>query len=165
MNAVKETKNKLIAKPIIADKFWVVTDGVNKVGNIEADGTHYNLKLGDSVLKFDSTQKITKTVSLEFEKKIKFKVVETTPYAVWPVDSKRTYNNMIDVVNRLHVFTKTSDSKCYYAAGWFAVNYGDGVWQTELCPKYIFVKRYAYIGPFKTQREAQNEINKLDDTN
>lgn len=161
---MSETKNKLIAKPIIQDKFWVVTDGVNKVGNIEAEGNHYNLKLGDSVLQFDSTKKISKTASVEFEKKIKFKVTETTPYAVWPLDSKRTYNNMIDVVNKLHVFTKTPDSKCYYAAGWFAINYGEEDWSTELCPKYIFVKRYPYLGPFKTQREADNEINKLDDS-
>lgn len=155
-----DTGFKLIAKPILKDKFWVVTDGVNKVGNIESDGTHYNLKLGDNVLQFDSTKKISQTVKVEFEKKIKFKVQETTPYAVWPVDSKRTYNNMIDVVKKLHVFTKTPDSKCYYAAGWFAIDQGNGIWETELCPKYIFLKRYQYIGPFKTQREAENEINK-----
>jgi hypothetical protein len=68
--------------------------------------------------------------------------------------------NLIDVVKKLHVFTKTPDSKCYYAAGWFAIDQGSGVWETELCPKYIFLKRYEYIGPFKTQREAQDEINK-----
>jgi hypothetical protein len=155
-----DTGIKLIAKPILKDKFWVVTDGVNKVGNIESDGTHFNLKLGDNVLRFDSTKKISQTVPVEFEKKIKFKIQETTPYAVWPVDSKRTYNNMIDVVKKLHVFTKTPDSKCYYAAGWFAIDQGNGVWESELCPKYIFLKRYQYIGPFKTQREAQDEINK-----
>jgi hypothetical protein len=155
-----DTGIKLIAKPILKDKFWVVTDGTNKVGNIESDGTHFNLKLGDNVLQFDSTKKMSQTVKVEFEKKIKFKVQETTPYAVWPVDSKRTYNNMIDVVKKLHVFTKTPDSKCYYAAGWFAIDQGSGVWETELCPKYIFLKRYPYYGPFKTQREAQNEINK-----
>lgn len=155
-----DTGIKLIAKPILKDKFWVVTDGVNKVGNIESDGTHFNLKLGDSILRFDSTKKISQSVPVEFEKKIKFKIQETTPYAVWPVDSKRTYNNMIDVVKKLHVFTKTPDSKCYYAAGWFAIDQGNGIWETELCPKYIFLKRYQYIGPFKTQREAQDEINK-----
>ena len=155
-----DTSIKLIAKPILKDKFWVVTDGVNKVGNIESDGTHFNLKLGDNILKFDSTKKISQTAHVEFEKKIKFKVQETTPYAVWPLDSKRTYNNMVDVVKKLHVFTKTPDSKCYYAAGWFAIDQGSGVWETELCPKYIFLKRYEYIGPFKTQREAQDEINK-----
>jgi hypothetical protein len=155
-----DTSIKLIAKPILKDKFWVVTDGVNKVGNIESDGTHFNLKLGDNILKFDSTKKISQAVPVEFEKKIKFKIQETTPYAIWPVDSKRTYNNMIDVVKKLHVFTKTPDSKCYYAAGWFAIDQGSGVWETELCPKYIFLKRYEYIGPFKTQREAQDEINK-----
>jgi hypothetical protein len=155
-----DTSIKLIAKPILKDKFWVVTDGVNKVGNIESDGTHFNLKLGDNILQFDSTKKISQNAHVEFEKKIKFKVQETTPYAIWPVDSKRTYNNMIDVVKKLHVFTKTPDSKCYYAAGWFAIDQGSGVWETELCPKYIFLKRYEYIGPFKTQREAQDEINK-----
>ena len=155
-----DTGVKLIAKPILKDKFWVITDGTNKVGNIESDGTHFNLKLGDNVLQFDSTKKISQTAKVEFEKKIKFKVQETTPYAVWPVDSKRTYNNMIDVVKKLHVFTKTPDSKCYYAAGWFAIDQGNGQWETELCPKYIFLKRYPYVGPFKTQREAQNEINK-----
>ena len=33
------------------------------------------------------------------------------------------------------------------------------VFEPIFCPKYIFVQRYAYVGPFKTKDEAKNKIN------
>jgi hypothetical protein len=73
---------------------------------------------------------------------------------------------MLDISRKLHIFTKDNDSKCYFAAGWFAVNLNDGdKWETQLCPKYIFLQRYPYMGPYKTQREAENAVKQTDNQN
>jgi hypothetical protein len=142
----------LVAKPIVKDHLWVITDGENKVGNVESGEGGFTLKMGDRVSYFDSTTAITETVPIRFLKPGRTQPSDTPAYARWPV-SGRTYNNMYDVRRRLHVYTKTDDSKCYYAAGYYRIQM-DGEWQTVFCPKYIFIQRYAYHGPFNTETEA-----------
>jgi hypothetical protein len=60
----------------------------------------------------------------------------------------------------MHLFTTTPKSKCYYAAGWYVLKQGTES-QIEFCPKYIFIQRYEYLGPYKTEDEAKNVINSL----
>lgn len=142
----------LIAKPILKNQLWVVTDGSNKVGNVEFTPNGYNVKLGNRESYFDSTKTIEQMASIEFQNPVKVSN-KKLPYAVWPT-TKKTYNNMFDVKRKLHVFTKLQKSKCYYAAGWFKVQIGDS-WQTIFCPKYIFIQRYKYQGPFMSVSEAE----------
>jgi hypothetical protein len=73
---------------------------------------------------------------------------------VWPTDVSKTHNNVYDVQRKLHVYTKEPSSKCYYAAGWYNMN-TEGEWTTELCPKYLFIQRYPYDGPYMTKKEAE----------
>jgi hypothetical protein len=80
------------------------------------------------------------------------------PYPEYPTTS-RTYNNIFDVKRKLHLFTKTTKSKCFHAAGYFVIDQ-NGVEQVIFCPKYIFIQRYPYKGPFKTEIEANSLLNK-----
>jgi hypothetical protein len=57
------------------------------------------------------------------------------------------------VKRKIHVYTKSPKSKCYYAAGYFNVEL-NGEWQTIAMPKYIFIQRYEYNGPYTTLQEA-----------
>lgn len=132
---------------------WVVIDGNDKVGNVQADKDGYQVRVGDKFAHFDTTGSIERAVKIEFQRPVKSGTKHHIPYAVWPT-SGRTYNNMMDVKRKLHLFTKTSKSKCYYAAGWFKMKLDDE-WQTVFCPKYIFICRYPYSGPFKTEEEAK----------
>lgn len=144
----------LVAKPIRKNELWVVTDGSHKVGNVEANSSGFQVKLGDQFSQFDSTRTIERVAHIEFQKPLKPSRQIRPPYAIWPTTAK-TYNNVFDVKRKLHLYTKTSASKCYYAAGWFRMNLNN-VWQTVFCPKYIFVQRYDYHGPYMTQEEAEN---------
>ena len=65
---------------------------------------------------------------------------------------------MLDIKRKLHLYTKTQKSKCYYAAGWFVINQNNES-TLVFCPKYIFVQRYSYSGPYKTEGEAASMIN------
>jgi len=141
----------LIAKPIIKNQLWVITDGVNKVGNVEADGSGFNVKIGDNLDHFASTKSIERMIKLEFQRPQKSSKQVTPPFAHWPTPGK-TYNNFFDVKRKIHVYTNTPDSKCYHAAGYFRILMNDE-WQTVFAPKYIFVQRYEYQGPYNSPDE------------
>lgn len=150
----------LKAKPIIKNEFWVVTDGNKKVGNVIAEGSGFDVKIGNNIQHFDSKKQIEKKVQIEFEA-IPKPVKEAEPlFSVYPTSKNRTYNHMYDVKRKLHLFTETPKSKCYHAAGWFAMKQGDE-FTPVLCPKYIFVQRYEYMGPFKTESEVNSSINSV----
>lgn len=144
----------LIAKPILKNKLWVVTDNGIKVGNVEFNNSTYNLKIGNKEENFDSTAAIKKLTNIEFLRPKKQPTSKHLSYAKWPTGGK-TYNDIFDVKRRLHIFTKTKKSKCFYVAGWFRINVNN-VWQTMFCPKYIFITRYNYEGPFTSQDELNS---------
>jgi hypothetical protein len=149
----------LKAKPIVNNQYWVVTDGEKKVGNVIAEGSGFDVKIGNNIEHYNSKQAVKKHTNIEFEKLEKSQPSNPT-FAIYPTTSNRVYNSIFDVKRKLHVFTKTPKSKCFHVAGWFAIKQGEE-FTSIFCPKYIFVKRYEYIGPFKTEQEANSSINKL----
>ncbi len=149
----------LKAKPIVKGEYWVVTDGDRKVGNVTSNGNDFEVKLNNTVEHYYSTKDIEKNTNIHFIKTIQPANEEKPVFARFPTTSRKVFNNFFDIKRKIHIFTKTPKSKCYYAAGWFAIK------QTEefepiFCPKYIFVQRYPFMGPFQTEDEAKNSINK-----
>lgn len=144
----------LKAKPIVKNQSWIVIDGDTKVGNVISTGSGFQVRLGDKLKVFDSTKTIKRNISIEFENPSKRRTKENLDYAVWPTVS-RIYNSVFDVKRKLHIFTKSNKSRCYHAAGWFKVKMNDE-WQTLFCPKYIFIQRYPYKGPYMNKNEADN---------
>jgi hypothetical protein len=147
---------ELIAKTIIKDQFWIITDGDKKIGNIEANNAGYGLKLNGSFLQFNNTEELKERVQIRFEPLKTNKTKAALPYPQYPTPP-RIYNSLFDIKRGLHLFTETRKSKCQHAAGWFIIDQGS-VRQVVFCPKYIFIQRYPYQGPFKTEDEA-NSIN------
>jgi hypothetical protein len=146
--------SNLIAKTIVKDQYWIVTDGDKKVGNVLANSTGFEVKLNGSSTHYANTTAIKRKTKIEFQQANKQKPVP--PISSFPTPTK-TYNNVLDLKRKLHIFTKTAKSKCYYAAGWYVLNQGEP--EVTFCPKYIFVQRYEYQGPFKTELEAKNVLN------
>lgn len=144
----------LIAKPIVKNQLWVITDGTHKIGNVEADSTGYSVKIGENTQHYADTKSIERIFHVEFEKPRSVKSTVDLSYAQWPTEGP-TYNNFYDVKRKLHVYTATERSSCYQVAGYFRVNM-NGQWETIFCPKYIFVQRYEYRGPYNTHDEAEN---------
>lgn len=149
---------ELIAKPIIKDQFWVVTDGEKKVGNVLANSAGYEVILNGSTLQFDNTTDIRKKTKITFEPMKSNKTKVEMPYPEYPTTTK-TYNNIFDIKRKVHIFTKTKKSKCFHVAGYFVIEQ-NGRKQVFFCPKYIFIQRYEYVGPFKTEADAINELNR-----
>lgn len=148
---------ELIAKPIIKDQFWIVTDGDKKVGNIEANNAGYGVQLNGTFLQFDNTDELKKNTHIRFDTLKSSEKKVGRPYPEYPTTA-RVYNSIMDITRGLHLYTKTKKSKCYHAAGWFVIDQ-NGTPQVIMCPKYIFIQRYSYQGPFKTESEAKSLIN------
>ena len=147
---------ELVAKPIVKNQFWIVTDGVKKVGNIEANNAGYGVQINGTFLQFSNTEDLKKSTHIKFEN-LKQTTKVTIPYPEYPTTS-RVYNSICDVKRGLHLYTKTKKSKCLHAAGWFVLDQ-NGTESVVFCPKYIFVQRYPYKGPYKTEQEAKTQIN------
>jgi hypothetical protein len=147
----------LIAKPVVKNQFWIVTDGNEKVGNVLADGSGFEVKLNGSKSHYKNTKAIERITNIHFENVGKFKTKEDSPFTEYPTTSK-VYNSILDVKRKLHLFTKTAKSKCYHAAGWFNITQGSEQ-KAIFCPKYIFIQRYEYTGPYKTKDEAEKVLN------
>ena len=151
---------ELIAKPIIKDQYWVVTDGDRKVGNVQANNAGYEVLLNGSTLQFNNTDDIKRKTKIRFQPLKSNKTKAELPYPEYPT-TPRIYNSMYDIKKKIHLFTKTKKSKSYHAAGWFILSHTQNK-EVVFCPKYIFIQRYSYEGPFKTQDEANSRINKTD---
>jgi hypothetical protein len=140
----------LIAKPLIKNKSWLVVNGDKKVGNVEVTSDGYIVKIGDYQVTCENQTAIQKIASIDFQIP-QFNRNESIPYAVWPTDGN-TYNDLFDVKRKIHIYTKTPESKCYYAAGYFKIKMDDG-WIKTFCPKYIFLQRYSYHGPYHSEKQ------------
>jgi hypothetical protein len=149
--------NKLVAKPIVTDQFWIVTDGVKKIGNIYLNNHNvYEVNLSGNRSVFFNKDELSRTIKIDFQSYTKKKTVKQ-PYPEYPTP-KQIYNSIMDVKRGLHLFTKTKKSKCYYTAGYFVIDF-NGNKEVIFCPKYIFIQRYPYKGPFKTKSDAISSIN------
>jgi hypothetical protein len=71
-----------------------------------------------------------------------------------------SYNHLLHVKHRAPVFTKESNSKCFFAAGWYAIDYGGNCWQIEHCPKLLVLNRNKYLGPYHNEQEARTAAGK-----
>ena len=149
----------LIAKPVVKNQYWVVTDGDKKVGNVLSNGSGFDVKLNGIYTHYKNTSDIKRKAKIEFETLKTDRTKLQLPFATYPTTSK-VYNSIFDIKRRIHLYTKTPKSKCYYAAGYYAIDQS-GQKEVVFCPKYIFIQRYKYAGPFKTEDEAKNQINSL----
>lgn len=149
--------NDLVAKPVVKDQYWIVTDGNKKVGNIVANNAGYGVNLNGTIVQFKNTTEIKNSAKIKFQPLKTNNTKAQIPYPEYPTTA-RVYNSLFDIKRGLHIYTKTKKSKCYYAAGWFVIDQ-NGEQQTSFCPKFIFIQRYPFAGPFKTKEEAEAQIN------
>ena len=147
----------LIAKPVVKNQFWIVTNGTEKVGNVIADGSGFEVKLNGNKTHFKNTNSIQKQTNIEFQTIKIDKNKKEIPFNEYPT-TKKVFNSILDIKRKIHVFTKTQKSKCFHAAGWYILYQGEDP-TVIFCPKYIFIQRYEYIGPYKTEDEAKKQIN------
>ena len=149
------------AKPIIKNKFWIVEDAGQQVATIQAAPDGVVLVKGTRREKFVNFKLLSAKYNIHVGKAPKTKKTDDVTHDIYgfPTDSK-PYNELYDVRRRLPFFTKTTKSKSFYCAGYYAVNI-NGVWDYHFCPKSITISRYDYHGPYKNKEDAIGKINIL----
>ena len=143
----------IVAKPVVPNQYWILRHNDEKVGNIQATGDGFQVKINNQVQSFKSMRMIRQRVGIDFEPAVK--TAKPSQDEIYGFRTGcRAYNGIFEVRKQLPLFTKTRKSKSWYAAGWYLVQQGRN-WQTVQNPKLITLQRYTYRGPFKTKEEAQ----------
>lgn len=145
----------LIAKPVIDKQFWILQDGKEKVGNVEACAGGYQVKLHNQVAQFKTIKMAAQRVNIQFEsavKKPKTNLLSRQVHGYGTIG--RVNNPMWDVKMKLPIYTKTAKSKSWFAAGWYCVKKGRK-WSVVQDPKLIVLQRYPYQGPFHTEEQVR----------
>lgn len=143
----------LIAKPVIDKQFWILQDGNQKIGNVEACAGGYQVRINNQVAKFKTIRMVERQAHVQFEiSKKQPKKNDPNQVHGYPTQG-RVYNGIWNVPDKLPLYTKTSKSKSWYAAGWYQVRQGRS-WDTVMNPKLILLQRYPYHGPFYTKEQA-----------
>ena len=146
----------LIAKPVIDKQFWILQDGKQKVGNIEACAGGYQVKLYNQVEQFKTIKMAAQRANIKFEpavKPMKSNLLSSQVHGY--ATAGRANNPMWDVKMKLPIYTKTAKSKSWFAAGWYCVKKGRN-WSVCQDPKLIVLQRYPYSGPYHTKEEAND---------
>jgi hypothetical protein len=144
----------LVAKPVIDKQFWILQDGNQKVGNIEACAGGYQVKLHNQVAQFKTIRLAAQRVNIQFETaptRVTNKNVANSVHG-YPVQGK-IHNPMWDIKLKIPIYTKTNKSKSWFAAGWYQIKKGRA-WTVTHDPKMIVLQRYPYAGPFYTKEAA-----------
>lgn len=146
----------LIAKPVIDKQFWILQDGNQKVGNIEACAGGYQVKINNQIAQFKTIRMAAQRVNIQFETANKSAKLQTRKNDVHGFEAGgRVYNPMWDVKMKLPVYTKTNKSKSWFAAGWYWIKKGRN-WTACQDPKLIVLQRYSYTGPFHSKEIAHD---------
>jgi hypothetical protein len=142
----------LIAKVVADKQFWILQEDDKKVGNIEAWNGGYQVRINNQVTQFKTIKLAAKESNIVFAKEEPKSKPDNTTVHGYPV-AGRCYNPVWDVVHHLPIYTKTSKSKSWFAAGWYSIKRGRN-WKIIQDPKLIALQRYPYQGPFKTKQEV-----------
>ena len=151
---------ELHAKAIIDDKFWIVEkDGVKFATLRKNDENKFVMSNENGVQIYQNESALKKTFGKDF---FTVRIIQEAEHAEpnevhgYPT-SVKPHNSMYDIVKKLPLFTKSSDSKSLYCAGYYTIKFEKG-WVKSFCPKLITLQRYEYRGPIKTELEMKQVL-------
>ena len=151
------------AKPIIENKFWIVEENGMKIATLRKNEDNRFVMSNEAGIKiYDTKVDLTKEFGKDFFiAKIVKESRDAQPNEVhnYPT-SVEPHNAMFDIKRKLPLFTKSSDSKSLYCAGYYVIHFEKG-WVKSFCPKLITLQRYEYRGPFRTDIEMKQVLSNV----
>ena len=146
----------IVAKPVVANQYWILQQDNQKVGNIQASADGYLVNIQNQISSYKTIPMLRRRANIEFKPAEKTSRPSTDLVHGFSAGC-RAHNAMWNVQLRLPLFTKTAKSKSWFAAGWYAVKQ-HRTWKTVLNPKLIVLERYPYQGPFHNKEQADESI-------
>lgn len=154
---------ELHAKPIIADKFWIIEENGEKVATLRKNEDNKFIMSNETGIEIYNTKdSLTKKFGKNFfVARIIKESKDSLPNEVHGYGtSTEPHNAMFDIRKKLPLFTKSEDSKSLYCAGYYVIKFPKG-WVKSFCPKLITLQRYEYQGPFKTELEMKQVLSNV----
>ena len=148
----------LKAKPVLADKFWIVEKEGVKIGTLSKDDEGFVITQSGKINVYKSENALKKTFGKDFliasvKKETKTKNKKILSVHGYPTKTV-PFNSMFDVNQKLPLFTKSDKSNSIYCAGYYLIKFNVN-WLKSFCPKLITLERNQYQGPFKTDIEMK----------
>lgn len=144
----------MIAKPVVKNKFWIVEEDGEKIATIQRHNDGISYVENAQRYQFENIDLLKNHYNLRFDRPpAKVTKTQKTEVYGYPCDST-PYNPVWDIKHRVPLYTKDNKSKCFYAAGYYVMDKG-----IVFCPKYIFINRISFVGPYQTEEEAKNILN------
>ena len=142
----------ILAKPVIADRYWILKKGNHKVGEIEVGEDGVVVKIQNTVQRYTTIKMLGRDTGIEFAP-AETSTINQGNQAYGYDTGAPVFNVLWDVKHKLPLFTKEDKSKSWFAAGWYRVKQ-HRTWKTVQNPKLITLQRYTYQGPFYTKEQA-----------
>lgn len=136
----------ILAKPVVANKYWILKENNEKVGTVESTGDGFTVRMYNDLQEYKTIRTIKNKTRIIFEEPPAKKVVKKERAINGFATDAIPHNAIYDVQKRLPIFTKKKKSKSWFAAGYYRVKL-NGTWETQFCPKLILLQRYEYMGP------------------
>jgi len=155
---------KFFAKPILANRFWILESDGQKVGTIcRQEDRRFMFSCSDGTRIFDNQQQLQKNFSGDWmwgsTVSAPVEVKENEDNTVYDYPSKfKPYNMVFDVKKKLPLFNKSKKSKSLYCAGYYIIQFEKG-WVRSYCPKLLTLESYPFKGPFRTSLEMKTELS------
>ena len=146
----------IVAKPVVANQYWILKQDDQKIGNIQANADGYVVKIQNQISSYKTIPMVRKKANIEFEPAEKISKPVTDSVHGYSTGC-RAHNAMWNVQLKLPLFTKTTKSKSWFAAGWYTVKQ-HRAWKAIHNPKLIVLERYKYQGPCHTKEQANESI-------
>ena len=145
----------ILAKPVVDKQYWILKQDDQKVGNIQAINDGYQITIRNKTASYKTIPMLRTREKVEFEPVTK--KPKEIDYSVHGYNTGcKVYNPIWNVKHRLPLFTTTSKSKSWFAAGWYMIKQ-HRTWQAVQNPKLIVLERYKYQGPFHSKEEANDK--------
>jgi len=155
-----EDIQKIRAKSVVKDKFWILQQDNIKIGQVKATSeTEIEVIIhGSTTDQFTSLADMKASGMFEFTELPKPKATISEHVHDFPTEGL-AYNAVWNVKYKLPLYTQTADSKSWFAAGFYKVDIS-GTWIVQYCPKLITLQRNGYEGPFKLN-PGLNQFNRM----
>jgi hypothetical protein len=148
----------MIAKQVVKGKFWVVEKEGEQVATIQSHPEGITFVYKEKREQFVSIKMLKDkyNIVIASDKPKSTPEISSDVYG-FPCDHE-PHNILLNVVKKLPVYTKSSNSKSIFCAGYYLVKY-KSKYSLIYCPKLIYLEKYEFIGPFKTSVSAKTYLS------
>lgn len=147
----------ITAKPVIADKFWILEEDGSRVGTLNSVGDKFVLNRNGINVEIKDKNELSRfgiTWSINGREQGRTGLIEVLGY---PTDQENVFH--VENQKGVPTFTKTAKSQVRFAAGYWGIRFPKG-WVESFCPKLTTLESYTKIGPFKSAMELKVAIQR-----